>query len=139
MVIVDTSVVIAYFDDRKTAHTEWLDRQLQLQRVGITTLTLTESLQGMRREEDVVEALKVLSRFEIFETGGSALAIASARNYRTLRRMGITIRNTIDCLIATFCIQNGYQLLHNDRDFDAFEAQFGLRVVHPPNRFSTDK
>jgi predicted nucleic acid-binding protein len=131
MVIVDTSVLIAYLDDRVTRHTEWLDRQGDLQRIGITSLTQAEILQGIRTEEEFLAALQSLNNFEIFETGSSALAIASARNYRALRKAGVTIRNTIDCLIATFCIENGYELLHNDRDFDGFEAHLGLRVVHP--------
>jgi predicted nucleic acid-binding protein len=59
------------------------------------------------------------------------LAIASALNYRSLREQGHTVRRTIDCLIATFCLQAGHELLHRDRDFDAFEKALGLRVVHP--------
>lgn len=132
MVIVDTSVLIAYLNDQVTRHNEWLDRQGGLQRIGITTLTQAEVLQGIRTEEQFLAVSQLLSEFSIFETGSSALAIASARNYRALRKAGITIRSTIDCLIATFCIENGYELLHNDRDFDACEAHLGLRVVHPP-------
>ena len=60
-----------------------------------------------------------------------SLALQSAKHYRSLRKRGITIRSTIDCLIATFCIRQGYALLHNDRDFDHFEEHFGLQVVHP--------
>jgi predicted nucleic acid-binding protein len=59
------------------------------------------------------------------------LAVASARNYRSLRAKGITIRKTIDCFIATFCIERKHALLHRDREFDAFEQHLGLRVVHP--------
>ena len=132
MVIVDTSVLIAYLNDQVTRHNEWLDRQGGLQRIGITTLTQAEVLQGIRTEEQFLAVSQLLSEFSIFETGSSALAIASARNYRALRKAGITLRSTIDCLIATFCIENGYALLHNDRDFDACEAHLGLRVVHPP-------
>ncbi len=133
MVIIDTSVIIAYLGDRVNRHTEWLDQHRSLERIGITTLTQTEVLQGIRAEEQFSAAVAALNCFEIFETGSSALAIASAQNYRALRRAGITIRNTIDCLIATFCIENGHELLHNDRDFDAFEEHLGLRVLHPPD------
>jgi predicted nucleic acid-binding protein len=133
MVIVDTSVLIAYFEDRVTRHTEWLDRQGDLKHFGITILTQAEILQGIRTDKEFLAVFESLNKFSIFETGSSALAIASARNYRALREAGITIRNTIDCLIATFCIENGYELLHNDRDFDAWEAHLGLRVVHPPD------
>jgi predicted nucleic acid-binding protein len=132
MVIVDTSVMLDYLADRVNAQTEWLDRQSDLQRLGITTLIQCEILQGIRREGLFTETLTALRQFAIFETGSEPLALASARNYRALRGLGVTIRNTIDCLIATFCIAEDHELLHRDRDFDAFETHLGLRVVHPP-------
>jgi hypothetical protein len=77
---------------------------------------------------------KELKRLEVFATGGIDLAVASARNYRLLRRKGRTVRKTLDCLptclIATFCLLHGHTLLHCDRDFDPFEKELGLRVVH---------
>ncbi len=72
-----------------------------------------------------------MARFTVFSTDGKDLAIAAARNYRELRRHGHTVRKTIDCIIATFCIKNGHILLHRDRDYDAFEQRLGLQVVHP--------
>lgn len=128
-VIVDSAVLIDYLANRSTPQTEWLDRHLSRRRIGITTLILTEVLQGIRGEKQFDEALEVLRRFAVFEVGSCDLAIRSARNYRKLRQLGITIRNTIDCLTATFCIDGGYELLHNDRDFDPFEEQLHLRVV----------
>jgi predicted nucleic acid-binding protein len=88
---------------------------------------------------DAREGLSVLvrremSKFEVFDTGGTELAVASAQNYRLLRTRGLTIRKTIDCLIATFCLMAGHSLLHRDHDFDPFEKQLGLRVLHPPKR-----
>ena len=68
----------------------------------------------------------------VFASLSPELAIAAAQNYRTLQRLGITVRKTIDCIIATFCIEEGYQLLHNDSDFEPFEHHLGLRVLHPP-------
>ena len=62
---------------------------------------------------------------------GPDLAIQSARNYRTLRQKGVTVRKTIDSLIATYCIENDHELLHNDSDFDGYEKYLGLKVVHP--------
>jgi hypothetical protein len=61
------------------------------------------------------------------------LAMQSAENYRSLRRKGVTVRSTVDCLIATFCIEDGHQLLHRDRDFDLFEQHMRLHVLHPPD------
>jgi predicted nucleic acid-binding protein len=69
--------------------------------------------------------------FPVFETGGVSMAIRSAQNYRNLRKKGFTIRTTIDCILATFCIENGHELLHNDRDFDVFEQHLDLKVRHP--------
>ncbi len=63
--------------------------------------------------------------------GGVELATSAALNYRTLRARGFTIRRTLDCLIATFCLTNQHALLHSDRDFDPFERELGLQVVHP--------
>jgi predicted nucleic acid-binding protein len=131
MVIIDTSVLAAVLDSRVNLHSMWLESQRNRERFGITTLTLAEVLQGIRVDNAFVAALGALSDFEVFETGSKALAIESARNYRILRKQGFTIRSTIDCLIATFCIQNEYELLHNDCDFDPFEAHLGLQVVHP--------
>ena len=71
-----------------------------------------------------------LLKFQLFQTGGTDLAIAAAQNYRDLRQRGYTVRKTIDCLIATHCLQAGHQLLHRDHDFDPFEEIMGLQVVH---------
>jgi predicted nucleic acid-binding protein len=131
MVIVDTSVLVDHLAGRSNEQTTWLNRQSDPQRIGITSLALTTLLQGIRSEDLFIEALNELSQFACFETGSQALAVASARNHRTLRGLGVTIRNTIDCLIATFCIEFGHELLHNDRDFDAFEAHLNLHVFHP--------
>jgi hypothetical protein len=72
-----------------------------------------------------------LLRFQLFSTGGGDLAVASTQNYRSLRKRGITVRKTIDCLIATFCLDSGHSLLHRDQDYDPFEALLGLQVIHP--------
>ena len=66
----------------------------------------------------------------MFQAGGSELAIAAAQNYRELRSRGYTVRKTVDCLIATFCLRSEHELLHRDRDFEVFETELGLRVVH---------
>jgi hypothetical protein len=73
--------------------------------------------------------LRLLTTLDIVSLGGERIAIQAARNFRTLRSRGVTIRKTIGTIIATFCIENDYDLLHNDRDFDAFAKHLGLRVV----------
>jgi len=132
MVIVDTSVLVDFLAGRANPMTLWLQQQLGFRRIGITTLTECEVLQGIREEEAFVATLRHLRTFAVLEIGSQDLAIASARNYRTLRGLGITIRNTIDCLVATFCIENGHELLHRDQDFDWFERHLGLQVLKPP-------
>lgn len=132
MVIVDSSVLIDYLADRITRETVWLDQQVGLQRLGITSLNLCEVLQGVRGEGLFAQAVEILNQFAIFEVGSYQLAVVSARNFRTLRKEGITIRNTIDCLIATFCMEEGHTLLHNDRDFDPFKTRLGLKVLDLP-------
>ena len=129
MVIVDTTVWIDYLRGAENRETLWLDRELQQQRLGLTDLILCEVLQGIRDNAVFAQVRDHLLTFQVFETGGSDLALAAAENYRALRRRGHTVRKTIDCLIATFCLEAGHTLLHHDRDFDHFEKVLGLRVV----------
>jgi predicted nucleic acid-binding protein len=131
MTIVDTTVWIDYLGGTVNPHTEWLDRELNQQRLGLTDLILCEILQGIRADPDFTRVRRDLSRFEVFDTGGESLAVASAQNYRFLRSHGHTVRKTNDCLIATFCVVEGHALLHRDRDFDPFEGYLGLRVINP--------
>ena len=131
MVIVDTTVWVDYLNDVATPETDWLDHQLARQPLGLLDLMVCEILQGLSADDEAGRVLRDLRRFEIFETGGVELAVAAAQNYRALRSQGRTVRKTIDCLIATFCLRHGHSLLHCDRDFDPFEQLLGLSVVHP--------
>jgi predicted nucleic acid-binding protein len=131
MVIVDTTVWIDYLGGILNAETSWLHREMPLQRLGLTDMILCEVLQGIREPREFQQIRDQLLTFEIFPTGGAENAIAAAMNYRTLRQRGYTIRKTMDCWIATFCLLTGNQLLHLDRDFDPFEQLLGLQVVHP--------
>ena len=130
MVIVDTTVWIDYLSGADNPESLWLDRELPRQRLGLTDLILCEVLQGVRDPVLFTQVRDEFLAFHIFETGGKDLAVASAANYRILREKGHTVRRTIDCLIATFCIEAGHSLLHRDRDFEPFEKVVGLPVVH---------
>lgn len=130
MVIVDTTVWIDYFRGVRTPQTMWLNSELEHQRLGITDLILCEVLQGIRDDQQFSAVRRELLRLEVFTMGGIELALAAAQNYRKLRARGYTVRRTIDCLIATFCLLHDHVLLHNDRDFEPFERVFGLRVLH---------
>ena len=130
MVIIDTTVWIDYLRGAENPETRWLDRELRRQRLGLTDLILCEVLQGIRDEGTFEQVQTDLRKFQVFQTGGTALAVAAAQNYRNLRQRGFTVRKTIDCLIATLCLQAEHELLHRDHDFDCFEKALGMRVVH---------
>ncbi len=100
-------------------------------RIALTDLILCEVLHGIRPDSTFEGIRQELSHLPLFLASSQSLAIASARNYRHLRARGITVRKTIDCLIATFCMEEGHELLHSHRDFDHFEEHLGLHVLHP--------
>jgi len=129
--LVDSSVWIDYFNARATPETDLLDRLLSTERLLIGDLILTEVLQGFRSDADLSRAQGLLAALEFRPLAGREIAIAAAQNFRSLRAIGVTVRNTIDTLIATFCIAEGHELLHNDRDFDPFERHLALRVARP--------
>jgi len=130
MIIVDSTVWVDYFQGLDNKHTDYLDRKLGSEPIALTDVILCEVLQGMGDEASFQRLLREFRNFAVFETGGAALAVAAARNFRVLRRRGCTVRKTIDCLIATFCLIHGYALLHRDRDFDHFERFLHLSVIH---------
>ena len=129
MTLVDSSVWIDYFKGTITAQTERLDSLLGLEPLAIGDLILTEVLQGFNKARDFNDARKMLTSLIVVELGGQEIAIPAAKNVRRLRGLGVTVRKTIDTVIATRCIESGYELLHNDRDFDPFAKHLGLRVV----------
>jgi predicted nucleic acid-binding protein len=131
MVIVDTTVWVDYFRGVANPETDWVDAALDRERVGLTDVILCEVLQGVRDETAARDVERQLLKLHFFDTGGVDLARDAARNYRTLRGRGHTVRKTIDCLIATFCIREQHSLLHRDRDFDPFEELLDLSVIHP--------
>lgn len=129
MILVDSSVWIDYFRGKVNRQTERLDELLGQVLLCVGDLILTEVLRGFTDERDFVKAKKLLTSLIVIDIGGYDIAIQAARNFRVLRSVGITVRKTIDTIIATRCIESGYELLHNDRDFDAFAEHLGLRVV----------
>lgn len=130
MWIVDSSVWIDYFGGLVTPQTDRLHAALGQRAIGLGDIILCEVLQGYHSQRDFEAARQALLQFPVYTVGGTEIALKSAGNYRPLRRQGITVRKTVDCLIATFVIERGFSLLHSDRDFDAFETHLGLDVVH---------
>jgi predicted nucleic acid-binding protein len=131
MLLVDSTVWVDYFNGIESPQTDFLHRTLDQVPILVGDLILAEVLQGFRQDSDFDQARRLLSRFRQAQMVSPALAAQSARNYRALRQKGITVRKTIDSLIATYCIENDHELLHNDHDFDAYEEHLGLLVVHP--------
>ena len=131
MMLVDSSVWIDYFNGRISAETDFLNLAIQSQQVFVGDLVLTEVLQGFRLDKEFEKARKALGKLPVLTLVGPENAILAARNYRLLRQRGITIRSTIDCLIATYCITNEVTLLHSDRDFSPFELHLGLSIWRP--------
>ncbi|HMV71864.1 MAG TPA: PIN domain nuclease [Pseudomonadales bacterium] len=129
MILVDSSVWIDFFRGKSNPQVERLDALLGNEPLAIGDLILTEVLQGFTSDRDFNEARKMLDAFTLVKLGGKDIAIEAARNFRLLRAQGITVRKTVDTIIATRCIVSGYSLLHSNRDFDAFAEHLGLRVV----------
>lgn len=131
MILVDSSVWIDYFRGVATPEAERLDSLLGSEPIITGDLILTEVLQGFGSDREFNLAKRLLTSLEIVELGGQEIAIQAAKNFRSLRALGITVRKTIDTLIATRCIESGYALLFSDRDFEPFVQHLGLRSALP--------
>jgi predicted nucleic acid-binding protein len=129
LILVDSSVWIGYFNGSVTPATDMLDALLNREHLAVGDVILTEVLQGFADDRDFSTAQRMLASLQLVEVGGREIAIQAAKNFRALRKAGITIRKTIDTLIATRCIESGLELLHDDRDFDPFVKYLGLRSV----------
>lgn len=130
MILVDSSAWIDFFRGPGTPQVEGLDALLAQERIAVGGLILTEVLQGFRSERDFNQARKTLDTFEFVKLGGFEISLQAAKHFRAPRALGITVRRTIDTLIATKCIEAGYTLLHADRHFDPFRAHLGLKVAY---------
>ena len=129
MILVDSSVWIDYFNGISSQSTEYLDAVLGVENVIMGDLIMAEVLQGFKSDKDFNKAKQLLSSFEVHEILNEGIAIKSAENYRMLRKKGITVRKTIDSIIATFCIANQVSLLQSDRDFQPFAKYLGLHLL----------
>lgn len=129
MIFVDSTVIIDYLNGIDNWQVEKLDSILGKEVVVIGDFILTEVLQGFKSDSDYKKAKLILNEFPILNILGEEMAIKSADNFRFLRKNGITIRKTIDVIIATFCIENNLELLHNDRDFEPFVEFLNLKTV----------
>ena len=130
MLVVDSSVWVDFFNDADNPAADLLEQLLDHGEVRLVVpdLVLFEVLRGFRHEREHRQARLLMETLSIEAAGGAEVALAAAQHYRSLRAQGVTVRSPIDVLLAAFCIENDYALLHRDRDFDAFEELRGLRA-----------
>ena len=130
MLVVDSSVWIDFFNDADNPAAHLLEQLLDHGEVRLVVpdLVLFEVLRGFRLEREYRQARLLMETLSIEAAGGAEVALAAAQHYRSLRAQGVTVRSPIDVLLAAFCIENDYALLHRDRDFQAFEELRGLRT-----------
>lgn len=131
MILVDSSVWIDYFRGTPTPQAEKLDSLLGIEPIATGDLILTEVLQGFVSDRDFNQARKLMTSLVVLDLAGRTTAIQAARNFRLLRSLGVTVRKTIDTVIATRCIESGLPLLFSERDFDPFVEHLGLRSALP--------
>jgi predicted nucleic acid-binding protein len=125
--MVDLSVWIDYFNGRECPEVVYLDTILGIKPVVIGDNILTEVLQGFKGDKEYKKAKQLLTALPLFQLSNKVLAVKSADNYRALRKKGITVRKTIDTIIATYCIEQNIQLLFTDKDFLPFVELMGLK------------
>lgn len=131
MILVDSSVWIDYFRGTATPQADRLDSLLGAELIAIGDLILTEVLQGFDSERDFSLAARLLTSLFIVDLAGRDIALQAAKNFRALRARGVTVRKTIDAIIATRCIESRLPLLYSDRDFDPFVEHLGLVSALP--------
>ncbi|SFU03524.1 hypothetical protein SAMN04489724_3494 [Algoriphagus locisalis] len=127
MIMVDSSVWIDYFNGNRNSQTDFLDGALGKEIICTGDLIMTEVLQGFNADSDFLKAMGFFEDLHYFNLSGKDIAVLAAQNFRFLRKKGVTIRKTIDVLIATFCIHNEVVLLHNDKDYVPFVIYLGLK------------
>ena len=127
MILVDSSVWIDYFRGIASPEVARLDALLGSELVATGDLVLTEVLQGFVNDRDFSRARRLMTSLVLVELAGRTIAIKAAQNFRRLRSVGVSVRKTIDTVIATYCIEHRLSLLYSDRDFDPFVEHLGLR------------
>lgn len=131
-ILVDSSVWIDFFNGVPSRPEKILHDLLEAEDpLCLTDVILTETLQGFRDDRDFESAKYHLLSFPVYSLGTPEAFIGAAQLFRRCRKRGLTIRNTIDCLIAQTAIEHGLILLHKDSDFDQIATVSDLRILHP--------
>ena len=130
MILVDTSVWIDFLNGADSKERHVLHRLIEDEEdISITEIILTEVLQGIKDDRDFRRVRDYLLEFPVHKPKGTMTYLKAAEIYRDCRRNGKTIRKTVDCIIASICLENGLTLLHKDSDFDTMEECVGLKVL----------
>ncbi len=129
MIVVDSSVWINFFNGVSTPEVERLDGLLGVTPLVVGDLILVEVVQGFRHERDVATARRLFHAMALLPMLGVHNAWKTAENYRKLRSKGITVRKTIDGIIATACMEAQLPLLFSDRDFLPYVQYLGLEAA----------
>ncbi|MFT4256215.1 MAG: PIN domain nuclease [Pseudoxanthomonas sp.] len=134
MILVDSSVWIDLFRGTDTPQVRFLENRLGLDAFLVGDLVAMEVLQGVQNEREAKAVKAEFDRFAQIAISDYALALEAAKHRRFLRGKGATVRKTIDCLIATRCIEDNLVLLHADRDFEPYERYLGLKSALTEHR-----
>lgn len=129
MILADSSIWIDFFNDTNNEKVDALVEYLSRERVINADLVVTEVLQGFRKDSDFLTAVEIFKTIPCHSVAGKEIALKSAKNFRFLRKKGITIRKTVDMILATYCIENNISLIQNDRDFELIASELDLILL----------
>ncbi|MEQ9278129.1 MAG: PIN domain nuclease [Balneola sp.] len=129
MILADSSIWIDFFNDTNNEKVDAMVEYLSRERVISADLVITEVLQGFRKDSDFLTAVEIFKTIPCHSVAGIEIALKSAENFRSLRKKGITIRKTVDMILATYCIENNISLLQNDRDFEMIASELDLILL----------
>ena len=129
MSLIDSSSWVDYWRGSTSPEAEILTQMLLDGTAETADLILLEVLRGFEDDLQFARVRRQMTRLPRHEILDSGIALQAVTHYRALRKCGITVRKTVDCVIATYCIEHRLPLLHSDRDFDPFEKHLGLIVV----------
>lgn len=129
MILVDTSIWIDFFAGRDLPHVATLEQFiLDNEDLALCGIILTEILQGIADDTTHRRVRRYLTPL-IMLPMPETVFVRAADIYRKLRKTGITIRKSNDCIIAATALEHHCQLLHKDRDFSPIAKHFPLKVV----------
>jgi len=132
MIFIDTSAWIEYFNDTGHNVVRDIEYALDNELICLGDLVYCEVLQGIKNKRELNIVKKVFSTLQKDIVGGFEVCEKASENYKYLRAEGVTVRKTIDIIIGTFCLENGYEIIHSDRDYTYMEKHLNLKSFKAP-------